>query len=501
MFTNITKKRTLATLIAVVLMLSAMLVSCGEKKIEDPAELFKYAEMKSLDAGLAIFADAYDEYLSNVNTTKAQGSATSIDINVSEEALGILELLAKMDLSWLSNIGIDNELYLDKESFTCDISLLLGESRLANLQMLMNKTDSSIYFAIPEVLTKAVKIVGDTSDVSLDLIADLPSGDTLTALVKKYVGIFVSGIEKVEKSDGAITANGITESCTVVKATLTAASAANIMKQMIETAKVDTELKELIIKLGDTLAQIPDAEIESGDALYGNLMEEFEWKLEDIEEYDFESVGEDEAFVITDYINSKNEIIGRAISNDTGEFIFYGTAEKDGSFCFELKVEEETVLRGEGKNGKTINGKFIIGDGVNDYAEITLTELDEKLTKGTIDVKLLEAPEIDGAEMFSAFLSVYSLRVSFDTSATKADVTLAVMNGDNEFASISINGEKKKVEKLDIPTEDVIIFDENLDTSALMGALDLSALIENIKNSPIPAEIVSLIELYMAMVG
>lgn len=502
MLTNMTKKSTLAVLLAVVIMLSAMLVSCGEKKIEDPAELYKHAEMKSINEGLDAFALAFDECMSILKEAdKSVGATTNIDINISEEALEMLGLLAEMDISWLSNIGIDGRSYADKDSVTCDISLLLGESRLVSLQMLMDKTDMSVYFAIPEILTKTVKVESDTTNMPLDIFEAMPSGEELASLVKRYVEIFVSGIEKIEKSDGAITANGVTESCTVVKATLTAADAANIMKQMIETAKTDTELKELIVKLGDDFAQIPDAGIESGDALYGSFMEQLEWKLEDIEEYDFESVGEDEAFVITDYINSKNEIIGRAVSNGMEEIIFYGTAEKDGSFGFELKVEEETMLYGEGKSGKTINGTFTVGDGVNDYVEITLTDLDKKLTKGTLDIKLLETPDLDGAEMLSAFLNVYSLRVSFDTTASKEDVKLAIMNGEDEFASVTVNSELKKVEKIDVDTEDVIVLDEELDPSALMGALDLSALIENMRNSPIPSEIVSILELYLAMAG
>ncbi len=501
MFTNMTKKRTLAILLALVLMLSAMLASCGEKKIEDPAELFKHAEMKAVDAGIDAFVNVYDEYLSSVKATKSTGALSSIDIDVSEEALGMLGLLAEMDLSWLSNIGIDGESYVDENSVGCNISLLLGESKLADIQMLMDKTDMSIYFAIPEALTNTLKLESGTPNVSLDLLASLPSGETLASLVKKYVEIFVSGIEKVEKSDGALTANGVTESCTVVKATLTEADAANIVKQMIETAKTDGELNTLIMALGDTLAQIPNSDITSGEELYNGLIEQLDWTLEDIEASESERNDEIEAFVITDYINSKNEIIGRALSSDMGEFISYGTAGKDGSFGFELKIEEETVLRGEGKSGKAINGKFIIGDGMTDYAEITLTELDEKLTKGTIDIKLLETPDFDGAEMFSAFLTVYSLRLNFDASADKANVKLAVMNGEDEFAAISIRSEEKKVEKIDVPTEDVIVIDENLDPSALMGALDLSALIENMKNSPIPSEIVSILELYLAMVG
>ena len=500
MFTNMTKKSTLAVLLALVLMLSAMLVSCSEKKIEDPAELYKHAEMKSLDAGLDAFAQAFDEYISILKAAdRSVGAATNIDINISEEALGMLGLLAEMDISWLSNIGIDGISYADKDSVTCDISLLLGESRLASLQMLMDKTDMSIYFAVPEVLTKTVKVESDTTNIPLDIFEAMPSGDELTALVKRYAEIFVSGIEKVEKSDGTITANGVTESCTVVKATLTEVDAVNIVKQMTETAKTDESLKALIVDLGDALAQFPNADVESGNELYNSFVEELEWKLEGLGEIEHDE--ELEAFIITDYINSKNEIIGRAISNDTGEFIFYGTAKKDGSFGFELKIEEETVLYGEGKSGKTINGIFTVGDGVNDYAEITITELDKKLTSGTIDVKLLEAPDLDGAEMLSAFLNVYSLRVSFDTSATKADVTLAIMNGEDEFASITVNNELKKVEKIDVDTEDVIVLDEELDSSALMDALDLSALIENMKNSPIPSEIVSILELYLAMAG
>ncbi len=499
MFTKMTKKRTFTVLLALILALSATLVSCGEKKIEDPAELFEYAEMKALDEGLASFTKAYDEYLENVTSPKAAGTAASMDIELSEDALGMIGLFADMDLSWLSKISIAGETYVDESLTSSNFSLLLGDSRLADIQMLIDRNDASIYFAIPEALSKTLKLQGDASIMSFDFLKNLPKGDALGALVKKYVEIFVSGIEKVEKSEGTLTANGISENCTVVKAILTEVDAANVLKQTIETAKTDAELKDLIVGIGDALVQIPDSGIASGEELYNSFIEALDGSMSDINDSESERSDELEALIFTDYINSKNEIIGRALSNDTGEFIFYGTAEVDGSFGFELKVEEETVLRGEGKSGKTINGTFIIGDGVNDYAEITLKEIKEDLSKGAVDVKILEMPDIEGADMLAGFLEVYTLRVSFDVSETKSDIRLSVMNGEEEFASINISGETKKVEKHSISTEDAIIIDENPDSSALMDALDLSALIENLKNSPIPSEIVSILELYLAM--
>lgn len=503
MFAYFTKKKALAAVLAMLLILSSMLVSCGEKKIEDPAELFEYAEMKAFDSAAESLAEAYDKYLDNAKNTKGTGGVVSMDIDLSEEALGMLQLAVNMDLSWLSNIGFEGKAYSDKDSTSSNISLLLGDSRIADIQMLVENSTSSVYFAVPEALTKTLKISGDALSQPLNgfNFEDMPSGDTLVPLVKRYVEIFVTGIENVEKSEGTLTANGVSESCTVVKATLTPADAANIMKKMIETAKTDTDLKDLIVKLGDFAVQIPNSGVESGDALYTSLMEELELKLTDLEEYDFESEGDSKPIIITDYINSKNEIIGRAVSNETGEFVSYGKAVSDGKFGFEVKVEEKTVILGSGTTGKTTSGTFVIGDGTDDYAEITVKDLDEKLTKGTVDIKLLDGFEFDGDEMISALLKVYSLRVSFETSDDKMNFKLSVMNGENEFASFSVSGETKKVDKLDIATDDVMIIDEDLDASALLGILDLSALMENLKNSPVPSELVSMLELYLAMAG
>ena len=501
MFTKMTKKRTFAALLAMILVLSSMLVSCGEKKIEDPKELFEYAEMKAIDEMFDSFADEYDEYLEEVNNPKAGGGVSSIDIELSEEALGMLGLAANMDLSWLSNIGLDVEAYADKDVVSSKFSLLLGESRLADIMMLIDSSDSSIYLSAPEVLNKALMIKGnEAASIATDeIFKALPDGKTLGTLVKKYVEIFVKGIEKVEKSEGTLTANGVTENCTVVKATLTEVDAINIVKKITETAKEDADLKDLIVGIGNVISGIPGAEVESGEALYNDFAEELQWKLDDINEMDNEPSDELEAIIFTDYINSKNEIIGRTISNDTGELISLGIAEKDGSFGFELKVEEELLLRGEGKSGKTMNGTYIIGNGIDDIAEIVLKDIEADLSKGTIDIKVLEMPDIDGAEMLSGFLAVYSLSITFDVSKDEADMRISVMNGEDEFAAINIEGKTKKVEKIEVDTTDAIIIDENLDASALMGALDLSALIENLKNSPIPAELVSLLEMYLAM--
>ena len=272
-FKNFGKKRFFAAALALMLLFSFMLGSCGKKTFDDPADYFKHVEGAPIEDGIDTITSLYDVSLAFDGKLNKIGAEATADIELSEEALNMIELLAGVDVSWLSNIGIDTGVYMDGEVYGVDIGLLLGESKLLSLDVICDYVSGMIYLSVPEVLTKALAInYNDAADTDLSAtVIDpsmLPEGKTLNALAKKYINMVLDGIENVERTEGKIAANGIEQNCSILTVTVTEEDAKAIAKTVLESARADEELKAVIIAFGNVIAETSNGTEGSGESYY-----------------------------------------------------------------------------------------------------------------------------------------------------------------------------------------------------------------------------------------
>lgn len=522
LFKNFRKTcKTVLAFVLVTLLLFA-LCACLNKTETNPVEHMRKVEGNALKGAVSSVTDVYKD-AKTPDLKKGFAAKGTVDIELSESALDMIEALAEgIDLSWLKNIGIDADVYMNDSVMGMDMLTMLGESELIGLEFIMDMAGENVYLTIPDVLSKYLRV--DASEAFADMDVDMsavfaemydldafPDAKTVNSLASRYIDIILSGVNKVERSEGVLAANGVEESCTVLKITVTEKDAQLIAKSLFETAKADAELKAVMEAFCEwyvDIALMTDEYWDLGaDELCAEFYESIDYSLEDIEENIDEASDETAVLVITDYVNAKDEIIGRAISDDRMEILSYGTATGKDGFGFELAVEGTTLIVGKGTSDKKLNGTFTITEEGTDYATVTFKDIDlKKLEKGAlsgiVDIKIEEFPD-EVPAMTSALLSAYSIRLELDTNTNDGGkIALAVMNGENYFAKLTFGISMDSDYKAVAPVEgDTIEFSEDVDVAALLDAVDFEVLLEKLRNSPIPEEYVSLIEQYISLLS
>lgn len=541
-----------AVLMALLLVLGSLLSACGKK---DPVKHMQYVEEKAVEEFAEDLANILDEY-NKVGSKFDNGSVSSeIDVDISEAALSMLEIMAsasgaEIDLSWLSNIGLDMEGYIGSELVAYNLTLGLGESDLIGLDLMTDVETMTVYAGIPELVKKYLAIDVDaalSSDPSLDLDDSLfsqfqtliqpqplfsmatPDGEVLEKLINKYMGIVIGGLKRVERTEGTAIANGVEAACDVLKVTVTEADAIAIAENVLTEVKGDKDFKEMFVALADpyiaymnSLGGIPATEFQSGEEVYKGLCALIDDTLVTLaeEKAEIADVTEEEALskavILETYVNKKDEIIGRRISAEGEELFSYFYVENKKDFSLELSVEGEQLLRGNGTTGKKLNGTFtLVPQGGEDSLVLTVKDLDLDLLEdgyinGTFDIDAAAIAENCDDDTVSAILENYTIRLvceQGDGSTGKFALSLLDANG-ADFVKITVASKLGKGKAPSLPAaENVITISPEMDEAQaeqlgmeLLTSIDVEAIKDRLNSSPIPKEYVQLIEQYLAYI-
>ncbi len=513
LFKKFSKKCFVALALATVLVLSLALGACGDKSYDSTEAYVKHIEGEAIKTGVEKLSAVYDNMVSP--SKKGVSGKSEIDIDISENALSMLQLATDMDFSWLSNISIDGTSFQNNDMMAMKLMLGLGESKLLGLDLIFDNASNMAYFTLPGVLSKYLSIdiaeLAESAEVDMSSLSSvdlskLPDGDSIKKLANKYVDIILSGIRVAEESKGKLTANGVEESCSVVKIIITEKNAMDIARSVLETAKNDAELKKVIVDFANCIAEL-DEYSDSGENVYAEFCEFIDETLEDMsdETADDDVSSAEDNLIITDYVNFDDEIIGRTVAFDNEEMFSYGFASNGKNFGFELKANGVKYVSGSGTVDSKMNGDFSLCEDDVTYFTVSVKDLDmKKLEKGyingTFDLKLDDIPT-DDSNMLLSILSAYSIRLGIQqNSANDANVYIGLFSGDEYFVKLSVASKVEKVSAPSLPSaSDTIAITEDMDTAALLSCLSLDELLQNIKNSPIPDEYVAIIEQYAAL--
>ena len=541
----------LAVLMALLLVLGSLLSACGKK---DPVKHMQYVEEKAVEEFAEDLANILDEY-DEVSSKLDSGSVSAeIDVDISDAALSMLEVMAsasgaEIDLSWLSNIGLEVEGYLGSELVAYNLMLGLGESDLIGLDLVTDVETMTVYIGIPELVKKYLAVDVDAamnSDPSLDLDDDMfsqfqtmtqpqppffvatPDGKVLEKLINKYMSIVIGGLKRVERTEGTAIANGVEAACDVLKVTVTEADAIAIAENVLTEVKGDKDFKEMFVALADSyiaymnsLGGISATEFQSGEEGYKGLCALIDDTLVTLaeEKAEIADATEEEALseavILETYVNKKDEIIGRRIFAEGEEFFSYFYVENKKDFNLELAVEGEQLLRGNGTTGKKMNGTFTLVQDGEDALVLTVKDLDLDLIEdgyinGTFDIDAAAIAENIDDDTVSAILDNYTFRLvceQGDGSTGKLALSLLDANG-ADFVKITVASKIGKGKAPSLPAaENVITISPEMDEAQaeqlgmeLLTSIDVEAIKDRLNSSPIPKEYVELIEQYLAYI-
>lgn len=468
-------------------------------------EYFTYVVREDMNIKLSHLSNSYAKiYERSQNMTKTRNNR--IELNLSDEALKLLENalpaeLSGLDLNNYKNINITTETFPDSKNQQIDLLLALGEKELLNIRAiadmeandiylgLLNLTDS--YLRIDDVLEKITENV-NISAINSSVTEILPTEEIVNKLLNKYCSMIIEAVGEMEKDSAEFSVGGYTQKLTVLTYAPTEAELLNISKTLLTELKADEDIKTILTNIDRFLAtNIKDSSYEEGE-LYGKFTEALTEALEDSEET---TAGEDVAFTMTFYIDSKHDLAGISVEDNEEKQVSYMKLKDGENFVFEAKVpDEELEITGKGVNhNDVINAEYAIVKEGSKLADLYIEELKKYSHEGSIQIvpsaDLLS--ELGGKVGTFASLLDPALKIDFKIGVTSTMITCSVLNKDTEFATVTVNGNVGEAQKIMIPSDKAMPVEEIKEWA---NTISLDKLMQIVDNLALPEEYVQTVE-------
>ena len=530
--------RLFRSVIAVFLLLSLAfgMLACSAEPSEDA---FKQAQLNAASE----FSDQYTLYYGKLSAHDPNNTSAKVNLGVelSPELLSLLRSMTAESLEWVNDLGVSLEGNIKEDKMSIGLALSLGKEELVSASAFLDMAKGDAYLAIPLLAKEYLKTsMGEGADMedllgTMDIGYDdmLPDGKTLDALLAKYLTLVLDRIPAVTFEAGTLTANGVSQECTVYTVELSQKQAVALLLDVFKAAKDDEQLKTIICDFVDSsyasyssasgeyddifseLDGYYDYEILTGEEVYAEFILELEKQIEAGEDMVENGEFTDAlAIVWTSYVMDKNpEVIGTQFDfyEESGDCtrLFLGRAQngKDTGVSSYLDYFGEKIFEIKGdltEDGKLLSGTYeILMEEESmlflDLANVDTNLLDKGYFNGSMSVSpskgLLEEMGVDMDEMGIA-IAALSLKIDVEQkNDDKAKATVSLMNNGSAYLSVTVDSTVGNGSTVKLPADADIV----ADASAWLMSLDLNALMEKLEASALPDSIVELIRSYVAM--
>ena len=346
--------------------------------------------------------------------------------------LNVLEGINGMtiDAAYEHNNGLDR-LYLCLDS---------DNAAIAPLEVILNAEEQCLYICSEAFQNRYLKHdysnEAQESDIQLAHIIV----DTLfnSKMNERYFEHFLDLMNNENIKTESLTSSDVTERCTVYSAEIDIRALAHLLLDYLE-------------------------EMNQEDEAYCGEIDSLTERIEEALEAD-EEPGILYWAVIT---NNSGEIIGREISADNEQLLYYLLTTDSEDFGLELSVSTMEITGNAELDKGIIDGSFIVSADGTDYFTVDVEEFDvEAFMDGMANGKLeLEPTDAFIKDVLGLEIGIpLSLTMEFESSKDDADIVISIM----EMATISIKLKKFEPDTISLPEGEEL---STNDPKALFGLL------------------------------
>lgn len=471
-------------------------------------------------------------------TAPAAGMEADLALELGDFVTSMLPSMGGgMDLSFLKNIKMKMESDVDGTKGSGKLTLVLSGQEIATMEYIYDMQTQTIYIGCKELFDKYISInlsdltyltkakenayVDDYYDydyygmsTSTVLAAPsqsqstmasmllggefakyLPSEDQVAKLLDKYIDVALGQItdNDISKKDGSITANGVTQDCTVFDLKITPEFVQRVFRAVLETAKDDAEIISIIEKF------ISGAEALVGESVGVDVIQEYKNGIDELLDDLNDMSAPGEYVKVTGYVNSKYEIIGCEINTafnsygDEEKVFAYLSAENGGSYGFDLGAEDLS-LKGKGKkNGNAITADYSLVVEGEEMLKFSLENfsgsLKEGKLNGSVTLKLGTALSKELAQSAGMDLSMYdpAIKLDFNTNSKGGSFGISLLAGENLIAKMSCSGKTTNANVAATPAPADTVKADQVEESDL----NLNKILENLQKAGFPTALLT----------
>ena len=403
------------------------------------------------------------------------------------------------DLSWFKSLGIGFTAGREEKLGQANITLRLNDTDLIDLNGIVDRDAGKLYLSVPllnadwmglDLEDLAVAGGGALADAGELASAMNFTPEELSDLVTRYHELLLNSVEKVDITEGSVTAGELENKCSIASVKLEGEDLLRVAKVFVDAAAEDPTVEKLVFCYEYSSGAFTDSFAYFHEH-YLDLIAQAREKLENTTPADMNNA----AVAMDVYIDAKGEILGRRLDlQEAGEsrFLFsYLTARDGDKLGLEAELgsadEEAVKLSGSGtftQEGK-LNGSFLISAADPDAESAELLPFFTANVDGTLgkdgflgNAELIPTPEaldkacaaLEGspAELLDLVRSL-TLFVSNNSAPGKLDLRYILRTEGKDLLTVSATGSAAEPFAITVP-------EDTVDPSTWAGSLGLGTI-------------------------
>lgn len=261
------------------------------------------------------------------------GVHEDLSLRLEDSGKAILGMVAPADLSWFQDITLSSDLSMAEDVAFMDAGLYVNDTKICSLLYYFDLENMDIYMKVPELRDGFIKMNYDQimaeeqaalenqdapdlpedaqqlQQASLQLSSPsvmrasanirqfLPDTSVIESLLNRYTTPVFDYTEDTASREETLTVYDVSQDCTFYEGQITGEKAAELAEELLNTAKTDKELEDLLNAWDE---QLPDT-----DNLYQSFLDGVEQGLASLAE---ESPETDAALTSQIWLNAEGEV-------------------------------------------------------------------------------------------------------------------------------------------------------------------------------------------------
>lgn len=372
------------------------------KNTKTPEEYFIYVEKENIDKTAASVYDYLN--VEEYKTGYKSGADYSFKVELGDgfSDLANYTLGSSEYVEWLKSLefsGSTNSSTNVNDVADIFFKIALNEKEIISANYVYS-AEKDLYFSIPLFMgekyakfsSEMIKeILGydelDEEDAIIsmvngefsysDLLKALPTEEAFAKLVNKYFEILVNNLGKATKNDDTLIIGSVEQKCTLVTIEITEIDMYNALKAIVNEAKTDAEIKDIIEKVA---LELDEKELYSDFIKFlGDAENELNTLLDDAKKKTEDEIKEEAVFFKT-WVDNKGNAVARKLEAEDSR-LFFGYAKKGSDISAEAYIEgeEEQKIRFFGEGTLKLDkftGDFVFESDSKELFKVKVSDLD-----------------------------------------------------------------------------------------------------------------------------
>ncbi len=483
------------------------------RTFDSPEKYFRYVQNRRIDKAAEDIADAYESWIQS-GKLFSQSHDVTVTFEMEDAFKDLLELAEKGEdpyFSWLDSFTVHMQNTLSEEGIAMEGDLTINEVDLLSFVSILNLDENMICMQIPQITEEFIGVEADAQygiERSMEtyknlknLYEALPTKDEVKKLVARYGKVFAECIDEVDRDSDTLTAEGISQNCTVLEFDIDEDVITEAAERMLDMIKEDEELESVLRRLCEVEGlggeDGPDSD-EIYEKMMDTLVKGLEKAVENKEELSSAMAALNGSAKL--YVASNGDVIGtKMTSGKKGQQMVVKDylTRSGGKIGYELTVDVNGInvsLSGNGKeHGGKVTGEFALEVIGTEYLEIETSDFDiNAISRGELKGRIHIEPGVGltrlmGNSSMTASFTKTNLDLEMDIKGDEQMIAITANDRDERLFMVRVEQKTGKARSLEIP-EDVAMnedIDRILDDEKIADDL-----IEAFEEAGLPDEVV-----------